>query len=139
MDYEKVYKEALERARKIYDETDFDYEKGMLEEIFPKLAESEEERIRTFLHHTFTAQYLCKDKLGKWHGEPVANILSWLEKQGQKEWSEEEAKTLNRISAILVDASEVKNWWKEYRLIERDEMIRLTDFLKSLRPLRSTQ
>ena len=48
-------------------------------------------------------------------------------------WSEEDAKTLNRISAILVDASEVKNWWKESRLIEREEMVRLTDFLKSLK------
>ena len=48
-------------------------------------------------------------------------------------WSEEDNNTLNRISAILVDASEVKNWWKEYRLIEKDEMIRLTDFLKSLK------
>lgn len=46
--------------------------------------------------------------------------------------SEEDVKALNRISTILVDASEVKNWWKEYRLIERDEMIRLNDFLKSL-------
>ena len=65
--------------------------------------------------------------------------IDWLKSlkdrvQPQQEWSEEDAKTLNRISVILVDASEVKNWWKEYRLIERDEMIRLTDFLKSLRP-----
>lgn len=48
-------------------------------------------------------------------------------------WSEEDINALNRISAILVDASEVKNWWKEYRLIEKDEMIRLTDFLKSFK------
>lgn len=128
--------EAIEII-KAWDFLDND-ERKVLEILIPEL-KSKDERIRTFLHHTFTAQYLCKDKLGKWHGEPVVNILSWLEKQGQKEWSEEEAKTLNRISAILVDASEVKNWWKEYRLIERDEMIRLTDFLKSLRPLRSTQ
>lgn len=134
------YEKRLERAKEYYyDGGTPDYTRFALEDIFPELTESEDERIRTFLHHTFTAQYLCKDKLGKWHGEPVVNILAWLKKQGQKEWSEEEAKTLNRISAILVDASEVKNWWKEYRLIERDEMIRLTDFLKSLRPLRSTQ
>lgn len=87
MDYEKLYKEALELARDYYKsnvnlgEKD---EKSMLEDIFPELKESEDERIKTFLHHTFTAQYLCKDKLGKWHGEPVANILSWLEKQGEK-------------------------------------------------------
>ena len=37
MDYEQKYKEALERARKIHHETEFDYEKGMMEEIFPEL------------------------------------------------------------------------------------------------------
>lgn len=47
--------------------------------LLPELKKSEDERVRTFLHHTFTAQYLCKDKLGKWHGEPVVNILAWLE------------------------------------------------------------
>ena len=69
------------------------------------------------------------------------SIRNWLKSirgrsfyYNKQEWSEEDAKALNRISAILVGASEVKNWWKEYRLIERDEMIRLTDFLKSLRP-----
>ena len=69
------------------------------------------------------------------------HLVDWLQSlenrvipQSKKEWSEGDANTLNRISAILVDASEVKNWWKEYRLIEREEMIRLTDFLKSLRP-----
>ena len=55
-----------------------------LEEIYNNVVENKDERIRTFLHHTFTAQYLCKNKLGKWHGEPVVNILDWLEKQGEQ-------------------------------------------------------
>jgi len=49
--------------------------------LIPELRESEDERINKFLRHTFTTQYLCKDKTGKWHGEPVTNILSYLEKQ----------------------------------------------------------
>lgn len=60
-----------------------------------------------------------------------ANLLIGLIEH-KSAWSEEDIKAFNRICAILVDASEVKNWWKEYRLIEREEMIRLTDFLKSL-------
>lgn len=48
-------------------------------------------------------------------------------------WSKKDVKALNRISEILVDASEVKNWWEESRLIERDEMIKLTNFLKSIK------
>ena len=82
MDYEQKYKEALERAKGVIEQNPLmEYQKKGIEYIFPELKESEDERIRTFLHHTFTAQYLCKDKLGKWHGEPVANILAWLEKQ----------------------------------------------------------
>ena len=71
------------------------------------------------------------DNANKW--------LAWLEAQGEQKsvyiknkLSAEDIKALNRISTILVDASEVKNWWKECRLIKREEMIRLTDFLKSL-------
>ena len=33
MDYEQKYNEALKRARKIHHETEFDYEKGMMEEM----------------------------------------------------------------------------------------------------------
>lgn len=55
----------------------------VIDDIVPELKESEDEKIRKFLHHTFTVQYLAKDKLGKWHGEPVSNILAWLEKQGE--------------------------------------------------------
>ena len=80
----KAYDDALERASKLRVQNPFDTVSQMMEHIFPELAESEDERIRTFLHHTFTAQYLSEDKLSTWHGEPVVNILSWLEKQGNK-------------------------------------------------------
>lgn len=77
------YKEKIRRILK---------EGGIPEEKREKLLEitlSDEElesrRIMQFLHHTFTTQYLCSDKLGKWHGEPVTNILAWLEKQSKKD------------------------------------------------------
>lgn len=83
----KAYDEAIDRAKDFMNGEVY-YELKIGENImcwiFPELRESEDERIRTFLHHTFTAQYLCKDKLGKWHGEPVVNILAWLEKQGEQ-------------------------------------------------------
>lgn len=83
MDYKKRYEEALEKAREYHNSPRTCIDINVLKYLFPELKESEDERIRKFLHHTFTAQYLCKDKLGKWHGEPVTNILSWLEKQGE--------------------------------------------------------
>ena len=50
MNYEEKYKMALERAKKIHKSTGFDYEKGMMEEVFPELKESEDERIRRAIH-----------------------------------------------------------------------------------------
>lgn len=49
MDYEKKYKEALERARLM---AVLPTDKAMLEDIFPELAESEDEKIRkAIIHH----------------------------------------------------------------------------------------
>lgn len=88
MNYEEKYKKVLSFLKDLKPHmSDYCIEK--LDGFFPELQESDDERIRTFLHHTFTAQYLCKDKLGKWHGEPVVNILAWLEKQREQnpeEW-----------------------------------------------------
>jgi len=84
----KAYDLAIDRAKKWYYAPNIDkiptYGNRIIEEIFPELKESGDERIRKFLHHTFTVQYLAKDGLGKWHGEPVSNILAWLEKQGEQ-------------------------------------------------------
>lgn len=83
MDYEKKYKEALEKARQLCVYPTTKPFISDLQDLFPELKESGDERIRKFLHHTFTVQYLAEDELGKWHGEPVSNILAWLEKQGE--------------------------------------------------------
>ena len=135
----KAYDEALERAKEIINS----YEKRGLEEllfyakedlggIFPELKDGEyyDERIRKAIILTIKDN----ETLVSMNGFSKNDMIAWLEKQGEQkpEWSEEDIKALNRISSILVDASEVKNWWKEYRLIEREEMIRLTDFLKSI-------
>ena len=82
MDYEKAYKEALERARKLY-------EKGTITEslnyIFPELKESEDERIRKELIDAIQ---------GLWDNDTLPLPLSakrkdawiaWLEKQGEQE------------------------------------------------------
>ena len=115
MDYEKLRlaKEALDSGS---------YDRETIEYIFPELKESEDERIKTFLHHTFTAQYLCKDKLGKWHGEPVVNILAWLEKYGEKsKWSEEDESVLRDIKEA------VASYWYE------DTENVILDWLESLK------
>jgi hypothetical protein len=71
MDSEKKYKEALERARKIHNQTGFDYEKGLIEEIFPELRESEDEKTRKRIIALVTT-----------HGQGMykGDMLAWLEK-----------------------------------------------------------
>ena len=72
MEYEKKYKEALERARKIHHETEFDYEKGMMEEIFPELKESEDEKIKRELRNDLLLYVPTPER-----------YIAWLEKQGK--------------------------------------------------------
>ena len=83
MDYEKMYKKALKRVRRLHDRmlvlssTDALVAGSELEFIFPELAESEDERIRKELKEAFEAY----DIESKWNGIPIRSIFAWLEKQ----------------------------------------------------------
>ena len=87
MDYEKKYNEALERAKKL--SVDGYLDAIAVEDIFPELRESEDERIRkemiSFLRSPFIKENLTDEKVAPW--------LDWLEKQKEQkpaEWSEVE-------------------------------------------------
>ena len=120
----KAYDKAIERAK----EYNFDGAKQVVKDlvtyIFPELKESEAERVRNFLHHTFTAEYLSEDKLSKWHGEPVANILAWLEKQNEQKpatWSKEDEDYRLDVNAAVdcyfgdIYAKELHDWLKSLK------------------------
>lgn len=79
MDYEKKYKEALERAKSFYydEKTRVGMTPIELEYIFPELQESEDERIRKDILAFITREGQHIDKY-KWH-----KWIAWLEKQGQ--------------------------------------------------------
>ena len=76
MDYEKKYKEALERARKCLDEKQ-DRCFVRPDVIFPELKESEDERIRKALIEYFNEQCDMSD----WNGVYGYQVVAWLEKQ----------------------------------------------------------
>jgi len=78
-DYKKLYEEALERARKLATDlpngrNDRLYHVWDLENIFPELKESEDERIRKEIIQSI------KDNMCVIHKE---KCLAWLEKQGE--------------------------------------------------------
>jgi len=85
MDYEKAYKEALERAREFQKSKD-----GLCvltaESIFPELKKSEDERLRKN-----TIAFL-KDFADKGY-ENAVECIDWLEKQDEQK-SKEEIKTI---------------------------------------------
>lgn len=63
-------------------------------------------------------------------GELVDLIKNQNEEKSNK-LSEEDIKNLNRISTILYEAGQVQNWWKEERLISKEESDYLCNWLKS--------
>lgn len=77
--YEKKYKEIVGQIKKAYLYAQTDSTKAVLEEIFPELKESEDERIKEAIIATIHLYY----------GEPLEDeakeMLAWLEKQGEKQ------------------------------------------------------
>ena len=123
MDYEKKYKEALERAKdKLEEAKVFDYDdkqiahdiRCTINDIFPELTESEDEKI---IHRIKLA---VKDY---WSEEPLQEILTWLEKQKPVEWNDEDLQMLNLVLMSLSGfvyfagkpAKEVSDWLKSLR------------------------
>ena len=79
VDYEKKYKKALVNARQEYNTTENVERKHWLEELFPELAESEDERIRKALLEYFGEE--CDT--ATINGIYCYKIYEWLEKQGE--------------------------------------------------------
>ena len=79
MDYEKKYKESIERAKK-WRLT----HKLCVEDIFPELAESEDERIRKEM-----LEYFKQFKDGELRGVDINDWIAYLERKKENEKKEE--------------------------------------------------
>ena len=89
MNYEKKYKEALEKAKSFNKRwqcvgaTNSELVLKELKEIFPELKESEDEKIRKTLIRFFKDQYSNETEM--YDGSvTVGKALAWLEKQGEQ-------------------------------------------------------
>lgn len=80
MDYEELYKDALERARQVHT-TNVDENKKSTEYIFPELKESEDEKIRKDI--LSFAENMLKNNISKAQKDKFKFWISWLEKQGR--------------------------------------------------------
>ena len=100
MDYEKKYTESLERAKKVIKECGDNHGRiKMIEQIFPELKESENEKIRKALIRNLTNQH--SSNFPTVDGFTREQILSWLEKQGEKTDYNPYKATVESISAMI--------------------------------------
>lgn len=79
------YEEALERA-KSFIERGGEYDRQVMEYIFPELKESEDERVRKAINNMLP---FIPDEAYANNGVTKEGVLNWLEKQKPAEWSED--------------------------------------------------
>ena len=109
MNYEEKYKEALERAKKLHDSYNLMHiSVDEIEQIFPELAESEDERIMSRIIDGFKN---FSRSASKWNNIPVEEVIACLEKQEEQkqEWSEDDSDILrDAICATDILAKDFK-------------------------------
>lgn len=98
-DYEKLYKQALDRAKEWKSGlagSDSMKPSDCIDDLFPELKVSKDERIRQAI-----VEHFKKLKEDSWIKIQIPEILSWLEKQKEREWTSEEQQMLDNIDESL--------------------------------------
>lgn len=117
----KAYDEALGRAKALY-------AKGApdslhLEEMFPVLKESEDEKIKNFICNEL-ACLRATDEKGSDRYEELTNAIAWLEKQGDKVKPKFKIGDCIRLNTITEDLPndanfEIYSLWHAIRILEK--------------------
>ena len=90
MDYKEKYEKALKVAQRFYDESVAITKKG-LEDIFPELKESDDEKIRKRLLDYFKSFKIANTGI-RWEGLDINEVIAWLEKWRSEEEQKKEIK-----------------------------------------------
>jgi hypothetical protein len=101
MDYKKLYEDAFKKTEEIYNDKDniqYVNAEGLIEEIFPQLKESEDEKIKQYLLSLI-------DKIWDYAIDSVGldknNIIAWLKKHGEKQDYNPYKATIESIAAMV--------------------------------------
>lgn len=99
MDYEKKYKDALENARQEYNTTENVERKQWLEELFPELKDSEDEKFRKYILKCCEETIQANDRGLELSMDTTKKLKNWLEKQGNpnKKYHRVPSTTLKRL------------------------------------------
>jgi hypothetical protein len=139
MEYKEKYEMALERARVWKEKSGMPADKqGILDDIFPELAESEGEKVRKALIE------MVRDRTGDelWVDYNVhkEEVLAWLEKQGEQkpiEWDADDDDKFFFLKARLKDYEdciiydeEISEWQKSNVRETTKEFLEWLDSIK---------
>lgn len=121
MNYEEKYKQALERAR-YYHSKDYMLINSAIENIFPELAESEDERIRKAIINSVETDSSVYESSVSPH-----DMIVWLKKQGKQKqtWKPSAAQLL-----VIKDLIEDKNTSKVNKVILRGMLDEFKQFIE---------
>lgn len=100
MDFEKEYKSLVGRITKAHLYAQTDSTRAVLEEIYPSLSESEDERIRKALVKYFDERNNYRDEDETFNGIPFSDIIAYLEKQKEQKPLSTEETELNSIAFL---------------------------------------
>ena len=134
MDYENLYKNALERAINAKQNTESAVTIGILEEVFPELKESKDEKERKALVE------MVRDRTGDelWVDYNVhkEEVLVWLEKQGEQkpiEWDADDDDKFFFLKARLKDYEDCIIYDEELSMCQKNNVRETTkEFLEWL-------
>ena len=133
MDYEKAYNEALERAKSKHStclKSNSLTAAELLEDIFPELRCSDDERIRKAVKHLVNSTKELHLGIDNYDGVKWIDILSWLEKQGQEKttwvkedeigfidamWAIEQARTIAKNENDMGNLWYAEKWLKSLK------------------------
>ena len=119
MDYEKKYKDALDRARDLMtNQNPPAFDEHLIEIVFPELKESEDARIRKMLRAYIHDFGVPKEYFGD---VETSDVLAWLEKQGEQKPADKveqpyKVKPKFKVGAKQLDANEVIEWLQSFGL-----------------------
>ena len=148
MDYEKEYKEALERAKKLQETCDSQAVVSWCEYIFPQLKESEDEMIRKELiehvkdqQSSFISAPDCRDKYEEEENNKYNSWIAWLEKAYiTNQYNEHKEEVITRLYQDLkrefFNGSSYENMFPTYTSTEDDvrrrSTIQVLEYARSL-------
>ena len=116
MDYEKKYKESLEKARQLCAYPTTKPFMSDLQDLFPELKESsEDEQIRKWIIYDIRYNMNNKPLSNLEYKKKAEKAIAWLEKQGEQnpaEWHIEDEQMLNSCLSFLPDEY-LRRWLKD--------------------------